>query len=45
MIDDLAKDVNPNFVAAAKRHEQELSKLILADSAEWWKRRKKIEPW
>lgn len=45
VIDDLARDVNPNFVAAAKKNEAELSALIMRDGDEWWRRRHKIEPW
>lgn len=45
VIDDVAEDINPRFVAAARKNDQELGELIMRDGNEWWTRRHKIEPW
>jgi hypothetical protein len=45
VIDDLAKDVNPRFIAATKKNDQELMKLMGADTQEYWRRLRKIDPW
>lgn len=48
VIDDLAKDVNPRFVAAAKKIEKDATELFGTPGEdfgkEWARRRKKVDP-
>ncbi len=44
VIDDLGSGVNPRFLAAAKKSDDENMKLMASDQDEYWERRSKLDP-
>lgn len=44
VVDDLGKGVNPRFLAAAKKADQENMNLMRSDQDEYWERRSKLDP-